>query len=290
MDALTDSPLAITLPILALLDGLSIGTLLVPLFLLLAPGRVRAGRVLAYLATITVFYLAVGVLFSLGLLNLVDAAGDALSSPAGRIIRLVVGVGMLVIALLMPSGSRQTSAATTEEPVPAPAPVVAGRGDSGESSRTALTPPAPVQAAGARPASPRSSRLDRWRASLSSERSGIPVVMGVAVAAGLVEVATMLPYIAGMTMLAGTDLSFAVRCVILAGYCIVMILPALLLLGARAVAGRAVEPLLDRLARWMRRNAAETTAWIVGIVGFLVARGAADELGLFRWLGESSIG
>ncbi len=290
MDALTESPLAITLPILALLDGLSIGTLLVPLFLLLAPGRVRAGRVLVYLATITGFYLAVGVLFSLGLLNLVDVAGDALASPAGRIIRLVVGAGMLVIALLMPSGSREKSTATAEESTPAAALVGAGRGDGGESSRTALTPPAPVPASGALPVSRRSSRLDRWRATLLSERSGILVVMGVAVAAGLVEVATMLPYIAGMTMLSATDLSFAVRCLILAGYCVVMVLPALLLLGARAVAGRAVEPLLDRLATWMRRHATETTAWILGIVGFLVARGAADELGLFRALSELSIG
>jgi len=45
MDALTDAPLALTLGALALLDGLSVGTLLVPLFFLIAPGRVRSGRV-----------------------------------------------------------------------------------------------------------------------------------------------------------------------------------------------------------------------------------------------------
>lgn len=52
MDLLPGVPLPVTLLVLALVDSLSIGTLLIPLFLLVAPGRVRAGRVLLYLATV----------------------------------------------------------------------------------------------------------------------------------------------------------------------------------------------------------------------------------------------
>ena len=36
----------------------------------------------------------------------------------------------------------------------------------------------------------------------------------------------------------------------------------------------------------MERTGRENTAWIIGIVGFLVARGAATELGLFERLGD----
>ncbi|MEK8226362.1 GAP family protein [Oerskovia sp. M15] len=58
----------------------------------------------------------------------------------------------------------------------------------------------------------------------------------------------------------------------LAGYCVVMVLPALVLTAGRVLAARQVEPVLARLNGWMTRNAASTTAWVVGIVGFLVAR------------------
>lgn len=36
----------------------------------------------------------------------------------------------------------------------------------------------------------------------------------------------------------------------------------------------------------MERTGAENTAWILGIIGFLIARSAATELGLFEALGR----
>ena len=56
-----DLALAASLAALALIDSTSFGTLLIPIWLLLAPGRVRAGRMLVYLGTIAVFYFAVGM-------------------------------------------------------------------------------------------------------------------------------------------------------------------------------------------------------------------------------------
>ncbi|MGO1165416.1 MAG: GAP family protein, partial [Janibacter sp.] len=64
----------------------------------------------------------------------------------------------------------------------------------------------------------------------------------------------------------------------LAGYCLVMLLPALVLLALRALAHRRIEPVLTRVGDWMERSAGETTAWIVGIVGFLVARDALARM------------
>jgi hypothetical protein len=105
--------------------------------------------------------------------------------------------------------------------------------------------------------------------------------MAVAVAAGLVEVATMLPYLVAMGMLAEAPLAMPLRFGALAAYCAVMILPAIVLLVLRIVAAPLVERPLARLAAWMERTGRENTAWIIGIVGFLIARGAATELGLF---------
>ena len=51
-------------------------------------------------------------------------------------------------------------------------------------------------------------------------------------------------------------------------------------------AARAVEPALTRFSEWMTKHAASTTAWIVGIVGFLIARDAAVTLGLFDELSK----
>jgi cytochrome c biogenesis protein CcdA len=90
--------LLLGLVVLALLDSTSIGTLLIPVFLMLAAGRPFTGRVLVYLATIVVFYFAVGVGLMLGLRPVLDTLGDRLDSPVGYWIELVVGVGMFLLS------------------------------------------------------------------------------------------------------------------------------------------------------------------------------------------------
>ena len=286
MDLLADAPLALTLGVLALLDGLSIGTLLIPLFLLLAPGRVRVGRVLLYLVTIAAFYLAVGILFMLGLVNLVDVAQDFLSSTAGQIARLVVGGGLLVAALFM-GGNASKKGRDASPPAPS-----APRAESSSLTGMPHTPEHRAAASDVVAAEPAAAatqtptRLTRWRDRLLSPDASGAAVMAVAVAAGLVEVATMLPYLVAMGMLAEAPITMPLRFGALAAYCVVMVLPAVVLLVLRLVAAPLVERPLTRLAAWMERTGRENTAWIVGIVGFLIARGAATELGLFEAIGR----
>lgn len=271
-------PLPLSLAVLALIDGLSVGTLLIPVFLLLHPGRVRAGRILLYLATIAVFYLVVGLLFLWGLVNLVDVASDFLSSPAGMITRLVVGAALLVTAFVMPTKPAEAA------PVGAPAATTAANGPgapggeplSGPNAPAPPPVPSPAATAAARP-----GRIVRWRERLLDPQTRVFAVMAVAIAAGLVEVATMLPYIVAMTMLADAGVDTPLRVLSLAGYCALMILPALVLLVLRLVAAPLVQRPLERFAAWMERTGAENTAWIIGIIGFLIARSAATELGLF---------
>lgn len=260
-------PLPLSLAVLALIDGLSVGTLLIPVFLLLNPGRVRAGRILLYLATIAGFYLVVGLLFLWGLVNLVDVAADFLASPAGLITRLVVGAALLITAFVMPTGSKaEAPAVATAGAVAAPATA---------SGSVSAAPPAGDAT------TPSPGRITRWRERLLDPRTRGTAVMAVAIAAGLVEVATMLPYIVAMTMLADAGVSTPLRVLSLVGYCALMVLPAVVLLVLRLVAAPLVQRPLERFAAWMERTGAENTAWIIGIIGFLIARSAATELGIF---------
>lgn len=271
-------PLPLSLAVLALIDGLSVGTLLIPVFLLLHPGRVRAGRILLYLATIAVFYLVVGLLFLWGLVNLVDVASDFLSSPAGMITRLVVGAALLVTAFVMPTKPGEAA------PVGAPAATTAATGPGGPAGEPLSGPNAPASPpvpSAAATAAARPGRIVRRRERLLDPQTRGFAVMAVAIAAGLVEVATMLPYIVAMTMLADAGVDTPLRVLSLAGYCALMIAPALVLLVLRLVAAPLVQRPLERFAAWMERTGAENTAWIIGIIGFLIARSAATELGLF---------
>jgi hypothetical protein len=283
-------PLPLSLALLALIDGLSVGTLLIPVFLLLHPGRVRAGRILLYLATIAAFYLLVGLLFLWGLVNLVDVASGFLASPAGLVIRLVVGVALLITAFAMPTGDKAAKAEKTASTTPTPPAVspdvspwtgIPTARDAAGSSM--MTPPSP---AAATDASPGPGRISRWRDRLLDPRTRGTAVMAVAIAAGLVEVATMLPYIVAMTMLADAGIDTPLRVLSLVGYCALMILPAVVLLILRLVAAPLVQRPLERFAAWMERTGAENTAWIIGIIGFLIARSAATELGLFQAIGS----
>ncbi|MFJ6533348.1 GAP family protein [Microbacterium sp. NPDC091662] len=282
-------PLPLSLALLALIDGLSVGTLLIPVFLLLHPGRVRAGRILLYLVTIAAFYLLVGLLFLWGLVNLVDVASDFLASPAGLIIRLLVGGALLLAAFVMPTGDKSAETASTSPTSGATTPQISpwtGMPTGSDADGTSMMPPPPPATAVAADAAPRPGRITRWRERLLDPRTRGTAVMAVAIAAGLVEIATMLPYIVAMTMLADAGIDTPLRVLSLVGYCALMILPAVVLLVLRLVAASLVQRPLERFAVWMQRTGAENTAWIIGIIGFLIARSAATELGLFQAIGS----
>lgn len=226
---------AATLTVLALVDSTSFGTLLIPIWLLLAPGRIRVGRVLVFLGTVAGVYLLLGIALVAGASALFGDLDALAEDPVVTRVQLVVGVGLLVGSFF-----------------------IGGKKKDGEDR-------------------PR-GRLLGWRERAMGTGSGIGGLMTLALAAVALEVVTMLPYLAATGLIASTDLGMPARVVVLAGYCLVMILPALVLMAGRLVARRAVEPVLERLSRWMERHGGETTGWIVGIVGFLVARDAVGRM------------
>ncbi|MDX8055467.1 GAP family protein [Lentzea sp. BCCO 10_0798] len=206
---------------LALLDSTSIGTLFIPIWLMLTPGRLKASRFAVYLGTITVFYFVVGVLIVLG-------ASQVVGHLDGKVVdwaQLVIGVFLFAISFRFDSKKKL---------------------DTG-----------------------------KWRSRTSGST---PALAGVAVLAGVVELATMLPYLGAIGMMSAADLNAGQVWLLLAGYCLVMIVPALLLLAGRLALRERIEPFLTRISTWFAEKGASATGWILGIAGFLVARDAIARL------------
>jgi hypothetical protein len=208
---------------LALLDSTSIGTLFIPIWLMLTPGRLRLSRFGVYLGTITVFYFVAGIAIALGAAQVVDH----LDGEVALWIQLAIGVFLFAISF---------------------------RFDSKKKSNTG-----------------------KWRERINANGS-VAALAGVAVLAGVVELATMLPYLGAIGMMSAADLSAGQIGLLLAGYCLVMIIPAVLLLGGRLALGERIEPLLTRISTWFAEKGASATGWILGIAGFLVARDAITRL------------
>lgn len=206
---------------LALLDSTSIGTLFIPIWLMLAPGRLKLSRFVVYLGTISVFYFGVGVLIVLGA-----------SQVIGHLDSKIALWGQLVIGVLLFA--------------------VSFRFDS-------------------------KKKLDTGKWQNRANGSGVALA-GVAVLAGVVELATMLPYLGAIGMMSAAGLNAGQIGLLLAGYCLVMIVPALLLLGGRLALRQRIEPFLTRISTWFAEKGAGATGWILGIAGFLVARDAVARL------------
>lgn len=243
-----DLALAAALAALALIDSTSFGTLLIPIWLLLVPGRVRVGRILVYLGTIVVFYFAIGMAIALGATTFTTEIAAVLETRPAQWIQLALGVGLLVLSFRFDSKKRKEGG----------------------------------------------GRVMRWReralgveeahgadAATRTRKGSALSLAGLALAAATVEVATMLPYLAAIGLITTAGLGAVEVTGTMAAYCAVMVLPALVLLAGRLFAHNAVEPLLVKVNDWMTKHAASTTGWVVGIVGFLVARDAFLHLDLF---------
>jgi hypothetical protein len=222
--------------VLALLDSTSIGTLFVPVVLMLTPGRLRVAPLVGYLATIAVFYLALGIVIAMGAGPLLARAGTALGTT-GHWLELVAGVALFALSFRFDPKRR-----------------------------------------------PEASRKlgKKWTERVHNAAASPRALVVLALTAGLVEVATMFPYLGAIALLAGTGLGVAGIAAVLAGYCVVMILPALGLLGLRLVLSERVTPFLEKVNAWFEKHAVGATGWILGIVGFFLAADGASQLGFIN--------
>ncbi|MET9338643.1 GAP family protein [Nonomuraea sp. NPDC003804] len=107
---------------------------------------------------------------------------------------------------------------------------------------------------------------------------GPRVMVMLGLTAGLLEVATMVPYLAAIGIMTTSKLPVAQWVPLLAVYVLIMIMPPLVLIAVRSVAKGWLEPKLERLRAWMAKHAASAVSWSLAIVGFLLARDAAAFL------------
>ncbi|GAA1860713.1 GAP family protein [Paeniglutamicibacter psychrophenolicus] len=247
-----------SLAVLALIDATSIGTLVIPVWLVLrARSRGDLRSALAYLGVLGSFYLAVGLLL-LGGVDLVskEFTGALLGSSTFRWAVLLLGAGMLAWSFKKtPDKARASSGAVTTG---------AGR-SAAETGRA----PAPAQDA-ARQTGPGSE--GRWARRLDTALASPWGIAGLGVTAGLLELPTMLPYLGAIGLLTQSPYSLPVQSGLLVLYCLVMLIPGAAVIGIRAVAGLRFQGPLGRLSAWLAKSSAEWLPWITGILGFLMMR------------------
>ncbi len=236
-----DLPGVLGLAALALVDSTSIGTLIIPLWLLLRP-RWRPSLIIVYLATITGFYLLVGLLLMAGTLTVLPTVAAALATLPAAWVQLGLGVVLIAVSFWIDPKAVRSRAA--------------------KAGRDIETTP-------------------RWQHRIDRAAATPTGMITLAIGAGLAEVATMLPYLAAIAIITSFGLSPLGSGLVLAGYIVVMALPATGLVLARLVAGRRVNAALDRLGAWLARHTASSISWIIAIIGVLLAWNAVERLSAF---------
>lgn len=201
--------------------------------------KLRLSRLVSYLLTVAGFYYGLGVVLYSG----ASAAQAALDDLAGSetVVWGQLAVGIVLFAWSLVYDPKRLAARRTRRGKPA--------------------------------------RVSTWRERVTGADASLGGVIGLGLAAAGLEVLTMVPYLAAIGAMAAGDLALSQGVLVLLAYVVVMVLPALLLVAMRIMASRWVTPWLERLSGWMTRHSREALAWVLGIVGFLLASDAITRLG-----------
>lgn len=192
MDTIPDQLSYLVLAVLALVDSTSIGTLVVPVLLLVTAGAsMSAGRIavrtLYYLLVIGLFYFALGLALVAGAMPLFERFGDALVSTPALAVYVAIGVGLVVWSFYVdPKAIRKRG------------------GDPEESGR-------------------------RWITRARDAAGSFRALTGLALLAGVIEAASMVPYLAAIGIIVDSGAGIGRAAVILVAYCTVMSLPGIVL-------------------------------------------------------------
>ncbi|GAA3710232.1 GAP family protein [Zhihengliuella alba] len=263
------SPLMLlgVLAVLALIDSTSFGTLLIPVWLLMAPGRLRVGRIVLYLLTVAGAYAVVGLvllatlsLFGDALLRAFESVGD--SAP-------YLWAQLAAAVLLIWLSSRMDP--LTEWGRKRKRERDAAKDGPGRLQRFRARAVGGVDDGGG---------AGDGRGQAAARREGSGALVGLALAAVAIEIATLLPYLAGIGLVAAQGPAGPASSAYILFYCAVMILPAALLLLLRATAGPRTDRLLGRFEAFLSRHANGTGALVLFLIGLFLGLNALDGLGI----------
>ncbi len=200
--------------------------------------RVRAGKVALYLAAISGFYLVLGLALLAGARSLAELGNGWADSRAVSWAQLVIGILMLAGSFWPDTPWGKRRRAHRES----------------DSHRT------------------------RWRDRVVGDTATTSGVVTVALLAGLIETASMLPYLGAIAIISTSALSTGGQIGVLTAYVLLMAVPALVLLLARMVLHERVSKSLEPVDAWLSRHSANAMWWVIGIVGFLLATDAVGRL------------
>jgi len=240
VEILPSLPLLGTLLVLAVVDGTSIGTLGLPVWMLAQP-RVRPQVVTTYLFTLAAFYWVLGVVIMQGLrlgLPALEGFGD---TTAAAWVQLGIGAALFLASFLF------------DGPI--------GRWRRERQERRG-----------------KPSAWKRFRTTIVGPTAHAGAAVRVALAAGAIEAISMVPYLAAIGLLTANNIGAIEGAAILIGYCVVMVLPAIVLFALRMAFARACEPTLTRLSRWFERTGNEIVAWTIRVIGYLLVGDGVGRL------------
>lgn len=276
------------LVILALIDSTSLGTLVIPLWLLLRRGTAGLARKVGlYLAVLGGFYFALGVALLTGGHVVVERYGESvrglLQSGGFRWAALAVGIALIAYGFSGP-WSKADRAKAAEKKSAALRAKEASR--VGSVSGPGVVGVAAGAAAGAQAGDAPDDAAARlaavqggWGSRIDAALRTPAALVGLALVAGLLEVPTMLPYLAASGILVASGMPLATQVLTLAGYCVVMMLPALVLFGTRMLLGSRADSWFGRIGTKLGEYVSESAKWVAAIVGILAVRWASSGPG-----------
>ncbi|HIW95824.1 MAG TPA: GAP family protein [Candidatus Corynebacterium gallistercoris] len=108
--------------------------------------------------------------------------------------------------------------------------------------------------------------------------AGPAAMVGLGLTAAVAEAATMLPYLAAMAITQDLSVAFPFKILVVVFYCLVMILPAVVIGIGAAKVGSLTSPRFQRFTDRMQYEAKVTVLWIAAIVGVWLAQTSFWEL------------
>lgn len=125
----------------------------------------------------------------------------------------------------------------------------------------------------------------RTRAVGEGAQGGMGPLLALALAAVGLEIATLIPYLAGIGMVSAYAPQLPGSALMILFYCAVMITPALVLLLGRVAAHRLLRGPLEKLERFLSKHANGTVALVLFLLGLFLGLNALGGLQEAEFLG-----
>ncbi|GAB3621956.1 GAP family protein [Mariniluteicoccus endophyticus] len=221
---------------LALVDSTSVGTLVIPLWMLLGR-QVSRISMIVYLAVISAFYYLLGVALLQGAGLFARMSEQVMQTQVASAVQFVLGLAMIAASYWFdPPAVRRRQERT-----------------------------------GRQPSEP------RWMTAVRSGSIGPRAAAVLALVAGGMEAASMLPYLGAVALIVGSGMSLPAQLGTLAGYVLVMVVPALVLFAVRIAVGARGDRFLGRLRDWLGRHTEGLGTTVLFVIGLLLALSGASE-------------